>query len=250
MTENRSVEPSDYEAERFGYDEIELMDILLTLWKWRYLIIAGTIAVAFIAAVYSFLSPKVYTIQTVMQPGILSIREDGKKTYIDSPNNIKAIIEAGTYDSEILKSIEVSHGNNLPKSFGLKVTIPKNSNTLSVSYESSDVPLGLSVVHNLKDKLLARYGKEVEYYQKQYDMKIHLAASRLIKLSNQILKIRNDISSLEAEKEKDLKQMDNETSTLEAQIEAKKDQVLNLQKRISDVDSEIGRINKNTDLLI
>jgi len=59
MTENRSVKPSDYDAEQFGYDEIELMDILRTLWKWRYLIIAGTIAVAVIAALYSFLSPKV-----------------------------------------------------------------------------------------------------------------------------------------------------------------------------------------------
>jgi len=250
MNENRSVETRDYETEHFGYDEIELMDILLILWKWRYLIIGGTIAVAVMAAVYSFLSPKVYNIRTVMQPGILNITEQGKKIYIDSPNHIKDIIDTGTYDSEILKSIEVSHGNDLPKSFELKVKIPKKSNILSISYETSDVPLGLDVVQNLNHLLLARYGKEIDYYQKKYDMKIHLTATKLTKLNNKILQTRNDISSLEAEKEEDLKKMDNKISTLMSGIEAKKDQVLNLQKRIADIDLEIGRISQHTDLLV
>ena len=64
------------------------------------------------------------------------------------------------------------------------------------------------------------------------------------------LQTRNNISSLEAEKEEDLKKMDNKISTLMSGIEAKKDQVLNLQKRIADIDLEIGRISQHTDLLV
>ncbi len=35
-------------------DEIELMDYLLVIWKWKYLIIAGTFAFALTAAIISF----------------------------------------------------------------------------------------------------------------------------------------------------------------------------------------------------
>ena len=58
-------------------DEIKLMDCLRVIWKWKKLIILGTIAIVIVAGVISFLMPKVYSIQMVLEPGILKVSEDG-----------------------------------------------------------------------------------------------------------------------------------------------------------------------------
>ena len=39
-------------------DEIELMDYLLVIWKWKYLILAGTVICALIVYIISFTTPK------------------------------------------------------------------------------------------------------------------------------------------------------------------------------------------------
>ncbi|MBW2640199.1 MAG: hypothetical protein JRE10_08580 [Deltaproteobacteria bacterium] len=91
-------------------DEIELIDILRVIWKWKYVIIAGTIFCGVIAAIISFNMAKIYSVDMVLRPGILSIgsgeqnvytnssqnmvlnlREQGKNIYIDSAQNIKAL---------------------------------------------------------------------------------------------------------------------------------------------------------------
>ncbi len=41
--------------------------------KWKYLIIGGTIACFLVAVIISFAMPKIYCIDTIIEPGILSI---------------------------------------------------------------------------------------------------------------------------------------------------------------------------------
>ena len=45
------LQPQQYDPYE---DEIELMDYLKVLWKWKYLILLGTLACAVIAAIVSF----------------------------------------------------------------------------------------------------------------------------------------------------------------------------------------------------
>jgi len=96
MDETQQREPTRYRQDQFE-DEIELMDYLRVIWKWKYLIVSGTLICAIGAGVISFSKPKVYRIDMVAQPGILAMNEAGNNVYIDSPGNIKAIIEAGTF---------------------------------------------------------------------------------------------------------------------------------------------------------
>ena len=98
-------------------DEIELIDLLRVIWKWKYLIAGGTIICAVAAVIISLYMAKVYSIETVIRPGILSIGKEGKKNYIDTPENIKALIEAGTFDNEILNSFGKPSMDNIPKWF-------------------------------------------------------------------------------------------------------------------------------------
>jgi len=76
MDETRQREPTRYREEQFD-DEIELMDYLRVIWKWKYLIVAGTLVCAVAAGVISFSIPKVYRIRMLIRPGVLTISEAG-----------------------------------------------------------------------------------------------------------------------------------------------------------------------------
>jgi hypothetical protein len=130
--------PSDMQPPPYDpyEDEIELMDYLKVLWKWKYLILIGTLVCAMAAAVVSLNMTKIWGITTVLQPGMLKVTEDGKTVYIDSPENIKAIIETGGLNGQVLKGVKFPDMKEQPASVEFKVTIPKNTNALEVVYET------------------------------------------------------------------------------------------------------------------
>lgn len=274
MSEARKVEFEPRRDDQFE-DEIELMDYLKVLWKWKYLILVGTLVCAIGAAGVSLNMTKVYGITTVLQPGMLKVTDDGKTVYIDSPQNIKAVIETGGINGQVLKDIKFPDQEEPPTSAGFKVTIPKGTNALEVLYETPYVDVGLQIVKNLNNALLERYGKLMKYYQESYDNEIRSKASEAFKLNEKVAKVRfaigtaeaenesaisqisakisaktAEISTAEVEKDSTIMNLTNKIATVKAQIDAKKKQIINLQQRISDVTMEIDRLSKNTDLLI
>ena len=88
QTESYS-EPVKFQND-YADDEIELIDIFRVIWKWKYLIICGATVFAVAAWIISSMLPKIYRIETLIQPGILSIKEDGENIYVDTPNNIRS----------------------------------------------------------------------------------------------------------------------------------------------------------------
>ncbi len=249
MDEKHQTEPMTQGIDQFE-DEIELMDYLKVIWKWKYLILVGTLVCAVGAALISLQMTKVYAVSTVLQPGILKVTDDAKTVYIDSPQNIKALIETGAFNGQILKDIQVSDSNDLPESVGFEVKIPKGTNALDVLYETPHVDLGVQVMTNLNKALLKRYGKLLKYYQENYDNQIRSQSKEVFTLDEKVSKAKHEISRIEAAAENNIKQLTNKNSTVEAKVEAKNKQIKNLEQRIPEIEIEIGRISKNTDLLI
>ena len=231
-------------------DEIELMDLLKVLWKWKYLILAGTLFCAAAAAVVSLNMTKVWAITSILQPGMLKVTDDGKTVYIDTPENIKTIIETGALNGRVLKDVQFPVEEEPPKSPEFKVTIPKNTNALEVTYETPHVDLGMQIMKNLNEGLVGKYNRVIKIYQEKYEDDIREKQKQLFGLNEKVVKLKNTISGAEAETAAKVKQLNNQKSTLEAQIEANKNHVKNLEQRITEVEGEIGRISKNSDLLI
>ena len=50
----QQTNPNDHRY--YPEDEVELMDYLLVIWKWKYLIIAGTLAFGVTTAIISFIA--------------------------------------------------------------------------------------------------------------------------------------------------------------------------------------------------
>ena len=214
-------------------DEIELMDYLKVIWKWKYLILVGTLVCAIGAAVVSLNMTKVYGISTVLQPGILKVTEDGKISYIDSPQNIKAIIETGGLNGQVLKNIKFPNTENPPTSVEFKVTIPKGTNALDVLYETPHVDLGLQIMGNLNNALLERYGALIKRYQENYDNEIRSKSSEAFKLNEKVAKVKHAISTAEAENDAAVSEVlakisgkRADISTAEAENEAEISQIL------------------------
>ena len=199
-------------------DEIELMDYLRVIWKWKYLIVAGTLMCAVVAAVISFSMRKLYRIDMVLQPGVLKMNVTGKGVYVDSAQNIKAIIEAGTLDREILSNI-IEYGNGaLPKSLKFKTNTLKGSNTLKVSYETSHKEVGLRVLEQLGQGLSKRYSKDVAFFRNRYLTEIAL---KKVELDNR-----------------------------EAKKRSAEQHIKNIEKRIDELRSQIDFVRKNAASLL
>jgi len=218
---------------------------------------------------------KVYGITSVLQPGILRVTQEGKAVYIDSAQNIKALIETNAVNGGLLKNINTPNKDDLPISVKFKVTIPKGTNALEVLYETPHVNIGVQVMKNLNKLLLERYERLIKSYNQNYDSQIRLQSTEIAKINENISKVKNsiDLSGIEKKagleeivsrifivknqitesqlnKDDRLKRLDNEISSTKAEVEATKKQIDMLKQGMPNIKLEMDRINKNTDLLI
>ncbi|MBU1904877.1 MAG: hypothetical protein KJ573_14955, partial [Proteobacteria bacterium] len=248
MAETHQV---DLEPQRFDQfeDEIELMDYLKVIWKWKYLILIGTLVCVIGAAVVSLNMTKVYGITTILQPGMLKTTDDGKIIPIDSALNVKALIDTKAFNGQVATGIKSSGEQKAPDTADFKVTIPKGSNALDILYETPYVDVGLQIVKNLNNALLARYGKLIAQFKQQYDMDILSKKAELSRLEEKVNGKRNAIYTTEAGYKAAIEQNANSISSIDAKIESGKNQIKNLEQKMVDLESEIGLISKNTNLL-
>jgi capsular polysaccharide biosynthesis protein len=154
----------------------------------------------------------------VLRPGILSIGEKGKNVYIDSPQNIKALIDSKTFDNVILSYLNDSKMDKVPKRLNFKVTILKGSDTIKAQYETADIKQGIIIQDRLNKLLLETYTKLVRYFKNEFDLKLCL--------------------------------LESETDYIKAAIKSYKRNVKNIEKRIDELMSEIVLIHNNTTNLI
>lgn len=197
-------------------DEINLIDYLRVLYKWKWMIILVTFVCMVAAGVLSFMMPKIHEISMSIEPGVIEIREKGGAVYLDSPANIKAKLETGSYNSRILKKLNID-----PKKTQLrfKVTNPKNTNivTISSEWEQDKIATGTKVSKQLVGELSYDYDKLVQAKKEDIDKQILLKLSDIqgkkeeVKLQEAILK---NISERKNELIQEIKWVKNNTERM------------------------------------
>ncbi len=160
-------------------DEIELIDLLRVIWKWKYLIIGGTVVCALAAVIISFYMQPIYQISMVLKSGINKVGADGKPVYLDSVENFQSLIEGEL----LFKVLDHSKNNRGVSSSGeYKITADNNTNTLSILYESTDREGGIENLNYLLNLLSERYENRLKYLQDNYEYEI-MAAKRQLEFS-------------------------------------------------------------------
>jgi capsular polysaccharide biosynthesis protein len=218
-------------------DEINLIDYLKVLWKWKWLIIAGTLICAVAAAVISLQMPKIYEISTVIEPGIASIKDEGGFMYIDSVANISGKINGGIYDRRIKEALRL---DPLKTGVKFKSAIVKKANLIKVTsqWEEKDTGLGIKVTGQLIHFLVGDYEKVIEQKEGSY--------------SNQIIMKQNEINNMKTRKKLQQANLKNIGQTKEELLRAIKEVKENVEKVIHQRDLLLKskRTGNSTTLLL
>ena len=174
-------------------DEIELMDYLLVIWKWKYIIIAGTLAFGLLAAIISFIiwkqQPKMYRTNILLKPGILKIDETGKEVFIDTPENIKALIKSDL-KYKVLGDIKSSNTKNTSTALDFQVDIPQGSNIINVSLVSSLADEDTIKLNYLIKALMAEFANIIKFKQEGYEKEIDSKKEEIVDFQAEIEKIK------------------------------------------------------------
>ena len=172
-------------------DEIELIDLLRVIWKWKYLILCGTVFCAVVSLAVSSILPKIYRAEMLIRPGILSFNQDGKNVYIDTPVNIKGNIESGAFDFRILSNLNKSNRPDVPKALMFTVKLRKSSDSVQIHYETPEIEQGIEILDLLGKLLIEEYRSHVNFAKNEIDKNLNIALAeiqkcRSIKRSNEI----------------------------------------------------------------
>jgi uncharacterized protein involved in exopolysaccharide biosynthesis len=178
-----------------GAKDLQLTDLLRFIWKWKFVILAGTLLFAIGSGFVAYKKPRMYKITTILKV---------MPNQIDSPANIKTNIELGLLDKNIKDYLENSRNIKLPQNIGLKVTLIGKNGIIKVTYKKPEARLGVIILNSLKYVLLEQYKDEIQYLRNQYTQKmqdeifdkenrIQILKFDIENVSNRINQLENDI---------------------------------------------------------
>jgi capsular polysaccharide biosynthesis protein len=179
-------------------DTIELIDLLRVVWKWRWFIIIFTFLCAMGAGIISLAMPQVHNISMVIEPGTVGTDEHGKLVCLDSPDNIKSLIEGGAYNQSIIDTLNLNGEKKVNLTF--QVSHPKDTKIIKVviQYNYTERDTGIKVLQQLYEDLFKKYQRSIDLKQRIFDTKIALKDKQKDKLENKIMKIGKTLKIDEA----------------------------------------------------
>lgn len=249
------------EEHRYGEyeDEIQLIDLIRVLWKWKWLIIAGTLALALVAGVISFHMPKVYEIVMAIEPGIIEKTEDGKFIYLDSAENISRKIKEAIYNQRIatfLKIDPLEHAFKFTANAGKKASLIK----IRSEWQEEKIDIGLQAFRQLAVLLAADYENVVQQKKTSYDSQIFAQQNEISKIEiqrkdieKQIFIRQNEIGSIEIQRKDIDKQIAFKLNDIERnndRIKLEEANLTNLRKRKEELTQEIKEVKQNTEKIV
>lgn len=230
---NQQPDPQRYPP--YYEDEINLVDLLRVVWKWKWLIITGPLVCAVIAAVISFQMPKIYEVSTIIEPGIAMVQDNGNVLYFDSVASISGKIQGGIYNQEIKKVLELDS----PKiSIRFQPSTIQGTNTIKVTseWEAGETDLGVKVTQQLNRLLSDEYAKIVEVKKDLYDTKIATQQREIDEIKEQ----REDI-------DEQIDLMLGEVGKKRNEIKRRQDSLENVRQRKEELVKEIKRVKESTE---
>lgn len=152
----------------------EYLDIAIKR-KGMVLSIFGSAVV--LAAIASFLMPRIYEVSTIIEPPINAITDSGVQNW-DSVSNIKERIRAGAYDVKIIKDLGLT-GQTLD----FEIVQPKDTRLIRVSLRepANRADEGKKILGKLLDELIQSYSK--------------IVADKQDRIGNQIKTIENNTAN-------------------------------------------------------
>ena len=238
MTDKQSNQQPDSQDYPHYEDEINLVDLLRVIWKWKWLIITGPLFLAAIAAVISFQLPKIYEVSTIIEPAIAMVQDNGNIFYFDSVASISGKIQGGVYNKEIERAL----GFDSPKvniEFQPVIIYGTSAIKITSQWGEKETDLGLKITQQLNHILINEYAKIVELKKEIYDTQIAMKQREIDEIKTQ----RDDI-------DEQIRLMLGEIEKKRNEIKQRQDSLENGRQRKEKLVKEIERVKESTEEIV
>ncbi len=221
-------------------DEIELIDLLRVLWKWKWMIVAGTLLCAIIAAVISLQLPQVYQVDMIIEPGIIGVDSKGDFIYVDSPDNMSRKINEQAYNKRILRHMNIDAAKY---HFTFKAAIDSKRHShlvhLTSEWVHERIATGLMAMTHLNYFLSRDYEPIIKHKKAYYDKLITVKQNAIADVERQ----RKDI-------DQQILQKKNDIGAKKREMELKKESIKAIGVRVNELIDETRNIKDNTERLV
>lgn len=219
------------------YEEINLTEYLVVMWKRKWLIILPTLLCVIAAGVISFLLPKKWEVDAIVQPGKLFIRNqqgEFQEVVVTAPDQIAGQINEESYNSLIAAELNL----DLREYPELKAETIRNTNLVRISIREQDIQKATSILSSLFKHLKVELDRKVDVEMKGIDTRI-TENENLIKLKEFNIKdAENEIKLQEIEKTK----MKQEISSAENKLKISEDREKSILEEMKTVKQRIDEI--------
>ena len=191
--------------------EINLAECLAVLIKRKKLILAVFFISLAAAAAINFRKPEVWDISMIIDPGM--------PVSVDAPGNIKARIESGIFDRNVISALQLDAKS---ADFKLNIYQPQDSTFLKLSiYEpGNDKALGVRVLNQFFTELTAFYKESGDLKKDAIDKQISVISRSIKNRQNSIKLIKGNLEIAETREQELLNEL-KETKINAGQLPAK-----------------------------
>ena len=203
--------------------DIKLIDLLNVLWKRKWLIILPTVLCALAAGVISFLLPRKWEVDAVIQPSKFFV-QTGQGQFIEvvvvDPRQIAGQINQESYNRLIAAEVNL----DVQKSPKLRAENLPDTNLVRVSVRDQDADRGKAILLSLFNHLKRELDRKIDVEIKSIDTEIFKEENAIKQNEVDIKEIENqvDVNKLKIQdKENEIKTRDNEIKKLKNDMKLK-----------------------------
>jgi len=210
--------------------EPSLTDLLLVIWKRKWLIVLPTFGLVLLAGIGSFFLPRKYEVDTIIQPSKMFVQtEQGEfeEVVVIDPKQAAGQINQESYDRVIAAKLNIDI-REFPR---LRAENLRDTNLVRVKVTEQDVDRGKAILSALFEILKKDFNKKIEVEIKGLDSQINSS-------QNEIKKRELDIQSKEIEKTKKRQ----EIATAGNRLKISEERSLSLAEELKTVKKRIDEI--------
>ncbi|MDA3787993.1 MAG: Wzz/FepE/Etk N-terminal domain-containing protein [Desulfobacula sp.] len=167
-------------------NEIELMDILFVIWRWKVFII-GVILLAIIStAIYVFSVPEIYKCSMIIKPIELKQNDSSEWVAIALSTDIKTVIGSKQLHDQIIDNMKLYRKNLYKGGLFFKATTAKMTNNIRVEYYCYKPDQGIAILNSLVVSLNEYFQPKINDFKEQQTLKISEIDIQINNYKNQL----------------------------------------------------------------
>ena len=233
MTREESGQNVSFRNDPYYEDEIELMDYLLIIWKWKWMIILITFVCMVTAGVVSFKMPRIHEISMIIEPAVLGMQENGNPIFMDLVH-MKGKIDSGIYNSRILKRLNI---NPRVKQLEFKAVNLENTKLIKIhsEWEHDKILTGTKILAQLAAEMAYDAEKVLLSIKGDIDKQIEMKQNEIVNIETE----RKDLDKQIAVKLNEIAKIETERKDFDKQIEMKQNEIAITEMERKDIDKQI-----------